>query len=527
MNYPIISFNQYDRTQNDDVMHLFAAPASEISKWAGIPRKGWRIRMLYQRWISASRKSQLSTFWKIAAGVGLPDCTVCPTAIVVALQEKAKITDGKIDLDYASPIIGIPNDDEKLKCLASIIYPRLKYRIKGKDLSNLDAFEKSPLASKIPNNLEDGVLEFCYQLLVLANNPADFISQNSLTKSDITEIISSLDAISRPALVIDGQHRLEGARITNGGKINLPIVVIENCNWTDQIFQFVIINDKAKPIDTSILNDIFASSLTKDEQNQMRDTFKRVDVEIEIKIAAVLAGKNKNSPFYKMIKLNLEGEPPGGSKGIISDNTVQYLIDSGGGARGFRSDDEFFDTLVSSIYTKSEWEEWTNGKWNAYWFAMWSKIRDVYTPLAKKQLSDKDFEIWNYNKISNLTMGVGLKVFQNFIIERLCVFGSKRKTYSDLLTDTDEDKDPELVKSIRAKAKKFELPDTADEFANLVEKEVLNFIPVKVFTTPWLKSRDTDEGRKSMLSNLNEIYGFESATPKTKWRATGRFFSAE
>ena len=479
MNYPIISFNQYDRTQDDDVMHLFAAPASEISKWAGIPRKGWRIRMLYQRWITTARKGQLSTFWKIASGVGQPNCTVCPTAIVVALQEKAKIKDGKIDLNYKSPIIGIPDDNEKLKCLASTIYPRLKPRIKGKDLSDLNAFEKSPLTSKIPNNLEDGVLEFCYQLLVLAHDPADFISQNSLKSDDVAEIISSLDSISRPALVIDGQHRLEGARITNGGKINLPIVVIEDCNWTDQIFQFVIINEKAKPIDTSILNDIFASSLTKHEQNQMRDTFKRVDVEIEIKIAAVLAGKNTASPFYKMVKLNLEGEPPGGSKGIISDNTIQYLIDGGGGARGFRSDDELFTNLVSSTYSKSDWEEWTNGKWNEYWFAMWSRIKDFYSPLAKKQLNDKNYEIWDHKKLSNLTMGVGLKVFQTFIIEKLCEFGAKRKTYSDLLTDNDEGTDPALVKSIKAKAKKYELPDTADGFADLIEKQVLNFIQVR------------------------------------------------
>ena len=42
------------------------------------------------------------------------------------------------------------------------------------------------------------------------------------------------------------------------------------------------------------------------------------------------------------------------------------------------------------------------------------KTREAARHLIK-QLSDKDFEIWNYNKISNLTMGVGLKVFQNFI----------------------------------------------------------------------------------------------------------------
>lgn len=54
--YPAITFHQYESTGNDDALIFFAAPAKALAAWAGIPRKGWHVRMLYQRWITPSRE---------------------------------------------------------------------------------------------------------------------------------------------------------------------------------------------------------------------------------------------------------------------------------------------------------------------------------------------------------------------------------------------------------------------------------------------------------------------------------------
>jgi len=58
--YPVIRFHQFaDGDQDDDLLYLFAAPASAIAAWAGIPRKGWRVRMLYQRWVTQVASERL------------------------------------------------------------------------------------------------------------------------------------------------------------------------------------------------------------------------------------------------------------------------------------------------------------------------------------------------------------------------------------------------------------------------------------------------------------------------------------
>lgn len=97
--YPIIKFNQYESGTSEDELYLFAAPAKAIAQWAGIPRKGWQIRMLFQRWITDSRKKELINFWKRASEPG-PDerHIIGPTAIVVAIQGNPSIAKERIEL---------------------------------------------------------------------------------------------------------------------------------------------------------------------------------------------------------------------------------------------------------------------------------------------------------------------------------------------------------------------------------------------------------------------------------------------
>ena len=89
------------------------------------------------------------------------------------------------------------------------------------------------------------------------------------------------------------------------GDVFLPTVAISHSDWTQQIYQFVVINEKAQKVDSELLNDIFASSLTPTEQAAMREGFVRVKVDIEERIAGVIAGRDKESPFYQMVTLIL------------------------------------------------------------------------------------------------------------------------------------------------------------------------------------------------------------------------------
>jgi len=62
--YPVIRFSQYGSDSPSDDLVMFAASAKDIYAWAGIPRKGWNIRMLFQRPITVSRETELKRFWR-------------------------------------------------------------------------------------------------------------------------------------------------------------------------------------------------------------------------------------------------------------------------------------------------------------------------------------------------------------------------------------------------------------------------------------------------------------------------------
>jgi hypothetical protein len=68
---------------------MFAPLAKDLANWAGIPRKGWHIRMLFQRWITEARENELKSFWKEA--ISATDPVLGPSAIVVAIPNAVLI----------------------------------------------------------------------------------------------------------------------------------------------------------------------------------------------------------------------------------------------------------------------------------------------------------------------------------------------------------------------------------------------------------------------------------------------------
>lgn len=84
---PFLKIHQYGLDDDRDLLYLFAAPAKVLAQWAGVPRKGWHIRMLYQRWVTKTRKNELSEFWNRAGNPKENQAHILgPTAITLAIQ---------------------------------------------------------------------------------------------------------------------------------------------------------------------------------------------------------------------------------------------------------------------------------------------------------------------------------------------------------------------------------------------------------------------------------------------------------
>lgn len=200
--YPVINFEQYDSGTTDDRLLVFAAPAKEIAQWAGIPRKGWHVRMLYQRWVTPSRERELTDFWTRASSRDGEGYILGPTALTIAVHGDPVIEDGNIHLDYRSPLINASSGSAALKTVAALVLPMIRVRLSEGQQEVLAQF-MTDCCRDLPDAEHDYVLESAMQIGQMCTNPEWFIERHDLDENQVQDIIVALEALCRPALVVE------------------------------------------------------------------------------------------------------------------------------------------------------------------------------------------------------------------------------------------------------------------------------------------------------------------------------------
>lgn len=501
--YPAIEFHQFGGGDADRLV-MFAAPANVLAAWAGVPRKGWRLRALYQRWVTPGREEEVKRFWKDAAAYnrGGHRYLLGPTALTLAATTDIQLENGHIVLSYDSVVLQIEGTMERLRYVAEQALLRLKVRLTSAELESLKVI---PPAAEPLEYETNHVLESAIQIAQMAQDPEEFVSVHQIPDDELRELIEALEAISRPALVVDGQHRLLGAALV-GDPIILPVVLLPHASWVDQVFQFVLINETAQKVNTGLLTDIFGNSLTPGEQEEVRYRLQASKIDVEARIAAVVADQHPESPFKGLVRVNLGGSVPVDTvKGFLTEATIRQLIDGGrGGTEGFRTSSDFYDHVVSPTFPdREQWENWVDGTWQAYWYAFWGAVRDYYNAEALKE--GRLEPLWTTDVQSNLTKAVTLRLFQDLFIEK-AVERSKATDFlrSVLANRLGADAAEEII--IEEK-QKVAVPTTPEQFAAEVREWFLaKGIPVRVFTRSWVKSLDDAAGTQELAAELRAAW---------------------
>jgi hypothetical protein len=500
---PVLSVHQYGQAGPEDLLYVFAAPAKVLVQWAGVPKKGWRIRMLYQRWVTERRQKELSEFWERAARpraeIGQKHI-LGPTAITVAIQGAATITDGKLRLQYAPPLDFTENSVNNLQRVAELVAPKVRSRLSQAQQTLLADFERDP-QQPLPSTEHDYVFEFALQLAQIRSSARWFVEQNNIGEDEQREMVVALESLCRPALIVDGQHRLLGAAEANVPVI-LPVVAIPNTDWVEQIYQFIVINEKAQKVETSLLTDIFGSSLTRDEQHEIRDRLSRAKVDVEARIAAVVSDRDPASPFYRMVNIKLSGAAAS-TGAYITEMTVRLLIDGNARhSRGWRSDDELWEQLVQPLYPdRAQWDAWTDGAWRKYWFKFWSTVRDYYNDQAQKE---RQQALWASDRQTNLTKAVTLRILQKLFIDKMIENVKIVERTRPILVEALGEEAAEV--HLREKQREFLFPSDLDAFATYVRTRFLNYLPVRIFLNQWVKSLDDEQGRENLYAELEKAF---------------------
>ena len=502
--FPGLEFHQFD-DDADDRLIMFAAPASTLSAWAGIPRKGWRLRALYQRWVTPGREQDVRQFWNDAAKYHHDGhrYLLGPTALTLAATQDIQLDAGHIVLSYDNPLLTIQGDLERLSFVAARTLEQIKPRLTPVELESLQDIPPPAEQTEYESN---HVLESAIQIAQMASDAVEFVSVHQISPAEVRELIESLEALCRPALVVDGQHRLLGAALAST-VIYLPVVLLPHATWTDQVFQFVLINEAARKVDTSLLTDIFGNSLTPSEQDDVRMRLQASRIDVEGRIAAVVADQNPSSPFKGMVRVNLGGTVPADvNRGYLTEGTIRALINGGrGGTDGFRTSDDFYENVAAPTFPdREQWESWVGGAWQEYWYAFWRSVRDYYNDEAAKEQPPKG-PLWSANTQTNLTKAVTLRLLQQLFIEK----SIDRSKATDALRSVLESRfsEEEVEQILTEERQKVALPPTATEFeADVRDWFLAQGVPVRVFTRPWVPSLDDPAGIEELRAELHRAW---------------------
>lgn len=325
----------------------------------------------------------------------------------------------------------------------------------------------------------------------------DFSSQSHIEQfyHDITTRISALEKLSpepksiqgftrefaidylKAAMIVDGQHRLLGAakeleaRISSAGPEILQLItdgvsqedakdqlkrkfarrfgisLITNDSWSEHVFQFVVVNQKATPISTPLLTSIVASTLTNQEMDQIRERMIAAGIRVSDYSAISFIAYSENSPFKGLIKRGFEeGTTQDRLDMSVADTLVKKFRYLKGG-RPFHQSTDYADSWAKSrmntcaflddyeeLGFKTKYDYWSseNGPWREFFTTFWTTVRDL--------MSDENDENaqWKNPRRSNLFNGVQLQIladdFFDFLFNRSPTIETPQKV-ENIVTD--------------------------------------------------------------------------------------------
>lgn len=482
---------QLKQTNSDKKIVLFAAPATEIDEWAGVPQKkrlGSNEETIgFQREENPNRIESLGNFFANDENI-IQNPLLCSTRrIPIAATRFDPNPDETGDSQEGTLIIDIPD-------YASFTMEEIFRYVREYIASRVP-----DLATTTPDNdlidrlkalaIEEGHFpspEENYEV------PEEHGTENQETNSETSEaeavlfeeshiidfwqevacrheVIKSMDtppsdeeflgfpktaliSYLRPIVLVDGQHRLRGAlnavekrcnneeikseienRIDSGESPEsvqrdimsrevrrLPVSLLLSDDPAEQVFQFVVVNQKATPIGSALLGTIVSTTLSTEEMQSVASRLKDAGIAIEESKAITYLSKHPESPFYGLVERGLAGD----SKDLLQWGVFSSLVGifrdlRGGKLYGNRND---YADIWKNNYLEishivsgydgagftSAFEYWRqfDGPWRIVFMAFFTKIRDEFGDTSIKDTHN----YWGNPRNSNLFNKISLTI---------------------------------------------------------------------------------------------------------------------
>src|SRR5262249_693360 len=141
--------------------------------------------------------------------------------------------------------IDVRGDTRDFKTKLEELFGTFTTRLSNEELASADINFRS---SDVTEEYEDSEYPISY-LASLAKELQDALTRpDDLLPERKKAIEDYIAGVSKPGLIIDGQHRVIGATNVSKHDVMLPVVVLHGLPHQEQVFQFYVLNSKAKPL---------------------------------------------------------------------------------------------------------------------------------------------------------------------------------------------------------------------------------------------------------------------------------------
>jgi len=448
-NYQYVG-SKYFQSEGSKTLVSFTADAADILRWGGVPAKNERFHGGFQRALSARYRKIISYFDK---------GQISPGAIVVAFRPGALgITDlgypkgwpdvssistapQFVHLDFESDSFDETPLDELIVRVRLLLEGRPGFAIAAQLVNEDQDGKQSELTDEIPDvddpdNEGDGddldvgqsKLRAFYDFI---GNPAEIEKWLSAERSQIEEIRkkkaqtqaereycayspeekirSTLVSLLRPAMIVDGQHRVNGAAESEKDSIRFTVCAIADADWVEQVFQFVVLNKMAKPISKDFLTELLNTSLTNEEVDDIDKRLETIGIKNSDRRIHKYINHDPRSPFAGTVAE--AGEVAGADKaGKLSQQGMLTLAKRWRSiaAGGKTSEINCFVRYLGASNLSEARQAWQDyEKWMSLFFAFWSEVRSLYEPQ----------QVWMKQEKYHLLYIVTLQALQDLFIE--------------------------------------------------------------------------------------------------------------
>lgn len=349
-------------------LYLLSCKASDILKWCDVPRSKEDFMAGYQRELEG-RHEKITEFI-----LQDPTRNIIPSSVIVTVSEE---NISVIEQDGSAKITITSKDNPFKNCLDELIH-KFRNRLSEGEKDSVGLLDSDELVDESADEEAEGedpsvppdsyMAQLTKQLINASQNLENL---NEEDRKDLEDFVTGL---SKPGLILDGQHRVFGAKEVSEFPFYLPVVLIPSLPAEEQVFHFYVLNNKAKPVDRTHLRRIVSTALSKKEISCLYDRFKQAGVETKSADWTHRMNNDEASPFRGLIR-----QFKGGA-GVIEENVAYQLVSK------FMTIQKKAKFLVEGV------PQWSVDDYDyklEMFYNLWSAVKEVY-PTAWAQAAAED-----------------------------------------------------------------------------------------------------------------------------------------